>query len=149
MAIRRARVSASFSDPGKTELGPEAKLLDKSERIDSDVLRELLPAAGEPLAGTTVSFEAKANSNLYFGPGTFDRISYTVGCFCSVSLHCAQTEEALQLARAHAQQLAWETTHAALRWGVREQRKLIEATWPRYENWFDPGMDAEDPFAGK
>lgn len=49
-----------------------------------------------PCASTTVSASARASDHVYWGSNTFDRVPYTVDVFCSVTLQCQQSEEALR-----------------------------------------------------
>ncbi len=77
-----------------------------TNRIEYDnVVRGLLAQNG-PNAEVVCSVSTKISDSLKYGPGTWDKIPVSVEVFCSVKLHCAQTQDKLESAKDLAHDIA-------------------------------------------
>lgn len=123
--MRTLRVNRSHEEPGT---GLEVRA--KPEVFEDDPLAQL--RSGDAFdASVSVSIDAKFSENVYFGSGTFDRVPYSLGCFCSVKLNCAQTEDKLAEATERATQLAWEGARAGLAYAHPKHVALIHEQYPQ------------------
>jgi len=83
-------------------------------------------------AAVTVSLDGKVSDHLYWGPNTFDRVSYSVSVFCSVRLACDQGVEAIRTATGIAHGLAWEGVSRGLRRALADHTAQIRELYPDY-----------------
>ena len=121
---RVLRVTRSHEEPGT-----KREVQAATEVFEDDPLAQLRSDDTFD-ASVSVSIDAKFSENAYFGSGTFDRAPYSLGCFCSVKLNCAQTEPVLAEARERATQLAWEGARAGLAYVHPKHVSLIHEQYP-------------------
>lgn len=129
--IRRTRVVATHEEPNTpTKSILEAPVID----ITDDPIVLLGRTGG---ASVTVSVDTKLSEFEYWGMNTFDRVPYTVGSFCSITLPCDVTTEKLneakQLAQQHAFEGAYSALHYALPKHVMHIRQLYSSNFPDHK----------------
>lgn len=91
-------------EPGQKEEGTE--MTEKME--DTIALSESLRTKEGPKARVTMSVSAKVSDAAQWGPGTWDKINYTVDVFASVTVECDQDNQQIRRAQNIAYDLAWE-----------------------------------------
>jgi len=85
---------------------------------DTIALSQELRKDSGPRARITMSRSAKVTDAVQWGPGTFDKINYTVDVFASVSLECDQDNQTIRTAQNIAYALAWEASRKHLQHAV-------------------------------
>ena len=126
MSIRRTRVVATHEDPA-------AQLKTTVETPVLDVADDPIVLLGrDGKASVTISIDAKISEHMYWGTNTFDRVPYTVGTFCSITLPCEATTDKINEAKQLAQQHAFEGAHAALNYALPKHVAHIAQLYPGY-----------------
>jgi hypothetical protein len=138
--------------PGKRKLitnsthtHPTAKLdlqgPGKSESVEKelDPVEELHPAEGEPAANVSQSVSVKVSEAVHWGPGTWDKIPYSVEVHSFVSLPCVANIEKITCAQDLAMQLAWQGAYKGLESALAEHVLGIQRLYPVY--FSDPEHD--------
>ena len=86
--------------------GDKEMTQEMTNRIEYDnIVRDLRDQHG-PNAEVVCSVSTKISDSLKYGPGTWDKIPFSVEVFCSVKLNCAQTQEKLESAKDMAHDIA-------------------------------------------
>lgn len=90
--------------------------LQQIRRVETraEVLQSLVTQPADLLARVNMSVSTKVSDAAHYGPGTWDKVPYSVEVHCSVSLPCDPTEEAIQTAQNVAQELAWEASRSCI-----------------------------------
>lgn len=96
----------SSTDPRTKEESQQVRRVETR----GEVLQSLVTQPADRLARINMSVATKVSDAAHYGPGTWDKVPYSVEVHCSVSLPCDPTEEAIQTAQNVAQELAWEAS---------------------------------------
>ncbi|MFZ4580870.1 MAG: hypothetical protein ACOYOB_21005 [Myxococcota bacterium] len=76
-------------------------------------------------ASVTRSVGIEVSDYVYWGKGTYDRVSYGVKVFSSVTLRCEQNESAIVTAQNIANEFAWQGVHRAIQPAVQGHEEDI------------------------
>ena len=75
----------------------------------------LVPAPEKPdMASVTCGITRKVSDSVYWGDGTWDKIPYSVEVACTVTLHCFQSQAAIESTQERAHKIAWTASQDQL-----------------------------------
>lgn len=97
-----------------------------------DPVAVLQPADTEPAGMVSQSVSVKVSEAVRWGPGTWDKIPYSVEVQSFVSLPCAATVEKITSAQDLAMQLAWQGAYKGLESALEAHVMGIQRLYPIY-----------------
>lgn len=125
-ARRTTAVSGTSTGPGSTSAADTVPTKESTERLAQPPGLEAGPAS------VSIRLGAKVSEAVYWGPGTWDKIPYSVEGHCEVTLPCGASKEQVALAQKLGGELAWQGVESLVRAANREHVAVIKDMYASY-----------------
>lgn len=128
---RKLSISSNHTHPSaKVEVAGPGKTETYEKELDP--VEALHPSEGEPAANVSQSVSVKVSEAVRWGPGTWDKIPYSVEVHSFVSLPCKANIEQVTSAQDLAMQLAWQGAYKGLESALAEHVLGIQRLYSVY-----------------